>query len=81
MADALNQFVGILERPSADYHLRAVEQWTNELRDLLAKGESEFVKLLHQRTLVQSDVHLKALGSQHLRKKNKVRIYPPLFQF
>jgi hypothetical protein len=73
--DASNQFVGILERPPTDFQLRAVEQWTAELKELLSKGESEFINLLHRRTTVQLDAHNAAIASQNRRKKTKVRLY------
>lgn len=74
-SDATQNFVGILERPPADFQQRAIEQWTAELKDLLSKGESEFINILHHRTMVQQDVHTTALASQARRKRNKVRIH------
>jgi len=72
-SDATQNFVGILERPPADFQQRAIEQWTAELKDLLSKGESEFINILHHRTMVQQDVHNTALASQARRKRNKGR--------
>ena len=72
-AGASHQFVGILERPPADFQQRAIEQWTSELKVLLSKGESEFINILHRRTMVQQDVFSAAQTSQARRKRNKVR--------
>jgi hypothetical protein len=51
-----------------------MEQWTSELKELLSKGESEFINVLHRRTMVQAEVHSNAHASQARRKRNKVCI-------
>lgn len=53
--------------------MRAVEQWTAELKELLAEGESNFINLLHHRTMVQLELHNNAQISQARRKRNRVR--------
>lgn len=76
-SESQTQFVGVLERPPADSRVRAVEQWTSELKELLSEGESNFINILHRRTMLQLEHHNNAQLSQARRKRNRVRF--PLF--